>query len=396
MLDFLNVTNPNVIAADEIDPIEDAPALSMSARTSYGNASGFLTVLTSFMTWEAWSSHALIQYQEYGLRNVPNVNLLLPGAWRGLASALVANDLVVTSLAGVPNASSNINVARSSLFGGYSLIVMGETFCEGVIAGGPPLTSAQVLDSAIVRFTRAIDVATAAGASSGEARDILNSALVGRARAKLQLGDRQGAAQDAGQVAAGWSYNLIHADLPSARSRVGNQQYIFTRDALAVIVPPAFRTGDPRVPYFEPGTGGYPTVGGDGISPFYASGKFTGYGSPVRLASRLEADYILAEANGTDAQLALIARERAANGQPPYAGPTDPESVLREFQEQRGREFYLEGKRLGDLRRNGAAVPHVPEPGTTFYRPGYPTVSNQTCLPLPLVETDNNPNFRGR
>ena len=62
--------------------------------------------------------------------------------------------------------------------------------------------------------------------------------------------------------------------------------------------------------------------------------------------------------------------------------------------EQRGREFYLEVKRMGDFRRNPNNVRNVPQPGTTYFREGFSPIGNQVCWPLPLAETDNNPNFR--
>ena len=115
--------------------------------------------------------------------------------------------------------------------------------------------------------------------------------------------------------------------------------------------------------------------------------------SPIRLASKLEADYIEAEATGTAAQLALIAARRAANAQPAYTGSTAPAAVLTELMEQKGRDFYLEAKRMGDFRRIPAAVINVPVPGTAYFKPGFSPVGNQVCWPLPLAETDNNPNI---
>jgi hypothetical protein len=278
------------------------------------------------------------------------------------------------------------------------MLLMGEDFCQAVIMGGPPLTSQQILDSAITRLARAATAAQAAGvgppARGTEAFDILNAALVGRARAELQLGRKREAASDAAAVADGWTYNLVYADNPAARNRLSNRQYQFTHDAPIIVVPPDWRSGDPRVSYATPGSvPGLPAVGQDGVVPFFAQTKYTSYAAPVRLASRLEADYIAAEGSGTNAMLALIATRRAANGQPPYAGPTDDASVLTEFEEQRGREFYLEGKRLGDFRRNPAAVLHVPSPGTAYFKSGFGAVGAQTCFPLPLAETANNPNF---
>ena len=59
--------------------------------------------------------------------------------------------------------------------------------------------------------------------------------------------------------------------------------------------------------------------------------------------------------------------------------------------EERRREFFLEGHRLGDLRRYN--LPFLPAPGAP-YGPGG-TYGNQTCFPLPDVERINNPNIGG-
>jgi hypothetical protein len=40
-----------------------------------------------------------------------------------------------------------------------------------------------------------------------------------------------------------------------------------------------------------------------------------------------------------------------------------------------------------------AAVTDVPVPGSTYFKPGFAPVGNQTCYPLPLAETDNTPNL---
>ena len=93
-------------------------------------------------------------------------------------------------------------------------------------------------------------------------------------------------------------------------------------------------------------------------------------------------------------QLALIAARRAANAQPTYSGATDAASVLKELYDQRGREFYLEGKRLGDYRRNPAATTGIAPSGSVYIKPGYPNIGTQTCYPIPRAERDNNPNMK--
>ena len=58
--------------------------------------------------------------------------------------------------------------------------------------------------------------------------------------------------------------------------------------------------------------------------------------------------------------------------------------------EERRRELFLEGHRLGDMRR--FQVPLNPATGTT-YTTGGGTYGDQTCFPLPDVEKINNPNI---
>jgi hypothetical protein len=336
---------------------------------------------------------------QFALRSIVSSNqLIVPWLWSPLSVSLASNEQVISLLKATDNENANIDLARSLLFSGYSMILMGEDFCQAVIMGGPPLTSQQILDSAITRLTRATTVAQASAGGNPvrgtEAFDILNAALLGKARAELQLGDTARAATDAGKIASAWTYNLLYADNPAARSRLSNRQYQFTHDSPIIVVPPEWRSGDPRVLFAAPGSvAGLPMFGQDGILPFYAQLKYASYDAPVRLASRVEADYIAAEASGTNAMLALIQARRAANGLPAYNGPADAASVLTEFEEQRGREFYLEGKRLGDFRRNPSAVQHVPQVGQAFFKSGFGTVGNQTCFPLPLAETSTNPNF---
>lgn len=395
--DYLTVENPNVVNADAIDPAADAPVLSLSARENFFLAAGWMASFSSFFVWESWGAETFPEWNQFGLRSIVNTNAVLNNSlWVNLSVALSSNEKVVEILTGSDGEATNINLARSLLFSGYSMVLMGEDFCEAVIRSGPMLTSAQVLDTAIQRFTRAITVARASAggnpAAGTEAYDIVNAALVGKARAELQIGRKPDALATAQQVAAGFNYNIIYVDNPSARPRLSNRQFQQTRDRASIVIPPFWR-GDPRVPYSNPGTGGLPNQAADGIIDFYSQNKFRSYDAPMRLASKIEADYIAAEASGTAAMLTLIQARRSANGLPAYTGPTDDASVLMEFEDQRGFEFYLEGKRLGDFRRNGVAVRHVPATGQAYFKSGYNPVGNQTCLPLPQAETDNNPNF---
>jgi hypothetical protein len=263
-----------------------------------------------------------------------------------------------------------------------------------------------MLDSAVAQFTLAISRGDAAG---GEGLILANAARVGIARAQLQAGRLPEAIAAANTVPAGFNYNLNYVDDLAQRFRLANRMWFYVRDRGSIAVAPIWRIGpqlaagvvqdsEPRVPWritattgdFAPQDAAYASDRG---VPYAIQQKFPDYNIPVRLASKLEADYITAEAQGTAAQLTLIDARRAANSQPAYAGATDSSSVLTEFFTQKGLDFYLEGKRLGDFRRHPANIIGVPVPGATYWKPGFAPVGDNTCYPLPVTEIDNNPNL---
>lgn len=388
--DFLTVKNPNVINASAINPEADAPTLAASAQQNFAVAFGWFAMYQSWFVGEALVAETFPTRNEYGRREVLNTNgSHNSDVWQPLSVALASSSQLLDL--DLPGAASNINRARAAAFKGYSFLFMAESFCVGVSRGGPELSTAQMLDSAVAAFELAITTGTANASTAGV--QLANLARVGLARTQLQAGRRPQAIAAANAVPAGYSFNMIYVDDPGSRTRLGNRLWQFTLDRGSISVAPAFRIdGDPRIRYKSPAQHNLaPQDASSG--PFFIQDKFPAFNTPIRLASKLEADYIAAEATGTDAQLALIAARRSANNQPAYSGPTDAASVLTELMEQKGRDFYLEAKRMGDFRRVPAAVKNVPVPGTTYFKPGFAPVGNQTCWPLPLAETDNNPNI---
>jgi hypothetical protein len=391
--EFLSVDNPTVVEADAIDPVADATVLSRSAQQNLATSYGWLIMYSAWFTGEAYVIETFPTRNEFARRDVQVTNTSHNAdVWAPLSQARALADRYL-ALAG--DAASSLNVARAAMVSGFAMQFMAEQFCVGTISTpdnepGPPLNTQQMLDIAVQRFTRAIDVGrTLTGA---EASNIVNSSLVGRARAHLQAGRAAQALADANQVPAGFSYSLPYVDDVGNRTRLSNRLWQFTVDRGSIGVAPAFRVADPRVPFLPPGQHPYNAFDAADQSEFFAQQKYPSYAAPIRLASKMEADYIAAEAQGTAAMLTLIQARRAANNQGAYTGPTDPQSVLVEFFEQRGREFFLENKRLGDFRRHPTAVRHMPVPGTPYRKGGEP-IRDQQCYPLPLQETDNNPNF---
>lgn len=388
---FVEVTNPNVIDAATVDPASGATSLANSAQQNFATAAGWLAMYSGWFTEEANVSDTFPTRNEFGFRLITDLNGSLNGDVWAPISLAAASAKTVLDL-DLPNPTTNINLARAATFRGFSILMIGTDFCTGALSSGPELTTAQLLDSAIVYFSKGVDIGKANGTADGLA--LSNASLVGRARAKLQKGDKAGAAADAAAVPAGFNFDMRMTDDLANRTRLSNRLYQFTFDRSSISVAPFYRVSDPRVTYIAPGQPG--ALNGQDAVPggFYRQTKFNGYATPLRLASKLEADYIAAEAGTTAAQLALIAARRTAANQPAYAGAVDAASVLKELMVQKAFDFYLEGKRLADFRRIPAAMSGITPAGGVYFKPGYANVGTQTCYPLPRAERDNNPNMK--
>jgi hypothetical protein len=389
---FLQVENPSLIDASTVDPNSTAVTLANSAQQDYQAWYGWSIMYSAYFTGEVNVSDTFPTRNEFGYRQVENQNGDLTTSLFGPAALSAAAGKIVLDLA-LPNAATSLVYAQAALFRAYTILDMSIDFCQVTLSGGPPLTQQQGLDSAIYWFSKAITVGQANGTAAGIA--YANAALVGRARAYLQRGNNAGASADAAAVPANFVYNLQYVqDLSANETRLVNRMWQFTFDRGSTDVAAAFRVpGDPRVKWIPAPAGYNPqdvVPGG-----YFIQQKYPAYASPIRLASGLEAQYIAAEASGNTAtQLALINAQRAANGQPAYSGAGDAASVLTELYTQRAFEFWLEGRRISDLQRNAAAATYGLAPaGSTYIKPGYPSVGNQTCWILPFTETSTNPNF---
>lgn len=272
-------------------------------------------------------------------------------------------------------------LATLKAYAGYSTLLLGEGFCEMAFDEGPIMTRAEVFSRAEADFTEAIERARQAGAS-----DILNLALVGRARARLNLGRLEDAAADAAQVPEGY---VKLATRSGASERRWNRIARVTRADFFYSVSPEYRdlefggVPDPRVRVVDA-----ERLGHDGVTPLFLPLKYTAVEDPIVMASWEEAQLIKAEAmvarGDVGSAAAIINELHAQYGLPPYAGGT-PAGVMDHIIEERRRTFFLDGHRLGDMLRYD-----LPFPSGVNHK-GQP-YGNTTCFPLPTVETNNNPN----
>jgi len=275
--------------------------------------------------------------------------------------------------------------AKAAAFSGYSLTLLGEAMCSAALDLGEEMTPDEIFSVAEERFTRAIDAAQTA--SEG---DILNLARVGRARARLNMGQEADAASDAALVPEGFSYEFPYS---SADESTENKIYALMDRELMATVEVGYRdmqfqgVPDPRVVAVDLG------VQGPGTDiEIWGTTKYTSLDSPVPVATWEEAQLIQAEVamNAGRLQEAVgfinVLHDRV--GLPPFAS-SDAAEIRAQLIYERGAELFLEGQHMQDLERFN--LPLYPAPGTPFYHGG--VYSDQICFPLPDVEYLNNPNI---
>ena len=297
------------------------------------------------------------------------------------------SDEEVAAGPGQPNRTNLIAIA--SAYAGYSFVLLGEGFCtmaisylnpDNTITYGGEITRDSVFRLAIARFSEAITAATTSNNTS-----IRTMAYLGRARAKLNIGDYAGAKLDAQQVNPGYLRTVSATDGANTRrqNRVFNENSANNR-SLSVGAP--YRTmSDLRVPVTATAL-----VSATGITHYFQT-KYASIGAPFPLATYEEAQLIIAEADiRTPAfltALPIINASRTRGGQSvPFTGTTQAE-YLAELIDQRRRELFAESHHLGDLIRYN--ITPTPLAGTNYHFGG--TYGNQICLPLPAAERLNNP-----
>lgn len=325
------------------------------------------------------------------------------------------------------SAGLDLRYARVLAYGGMTYVVAAETLCEiPVVLGAAPNTPEQALRTyAIPRFEEAIQVATAVrsvpGASAGAvagADSIIALSRVGIARASLSLygfgkaeADRQRAITFASQVPEGFRFWAYYSD---SAGELNN--YLWSRttanNEASVNDTPFWELRGVDARLAIPAT---PKVTVSGVGRFVPnapssysnhSGSLPGVaiaqGSHIRLASGLEARYIRAEAEGPTADnIAFVESRRViAPGTPETASATEPTTAANFYanlRDQRRRDFFMDGHRLGDLRRYRTQYTELesisrfqqgPYPGSTTIQ-----YADNYCFPVNAAELAANPHY---
>ena len=392
----LNVTAPDKIDAASLRTPSNAPLLVNSTQGDFECAWGAFVVDGGFLSGELMDATLTAARYSLPRRAVDPSETFYSlgecdalGVYTPISRARYTADTALTLLKGWTDAQvpgRQTLIARAAIYAGYDYIMLGELFCSAAVDVGPELSSNQLFALAEDRFTQALAAANAAGDNS-----LATVAYAGRARARLDKGDGAGADADAKKVPPGFVFKATADKATSIRTnRVYAQQ-----NGAAVSVDTAYRglylvdtlgnhVPDPRTIVTDAGK-----PGGDRTTRIWISNKYSAPDSGFVVSSYAEMQLIIAEVEGgaTAASIITNLRRAALPSAAPYAGPlsTIKDTVIAE----RARQLFLQGSHQFDVRRFN--LPLYPAPGTPYPKGG--TYGNEVCLPIPAVETQNNPNF---
>ncbi len=375
---LLDVENPGVIAETALnDSLAIVPVrvgVAGDFAVAYAGGNGDEVLFSGLLAQELVHSGSFPTFREFSNGVILYDNIDLNNWWGRLQRArFVADDAArrIKTILTVPQQSSNLAEVR--IYAGFARILLSDNFGAVPYDGGPLVPQQQVYQDAEANFTEALTIAQTIGNTT-----LAQRATAGRARARLMLGNTAGALADAstipnGTATTGFRFDAIYSE---NSARENNLVVVYTITRLETSVAPAFRnTGDPRVVVLN-----LNRLGPDGATPVFQQRKYTSRASPVAITKWQEMALIRAEVKlGTgDVTGALtdINAVRSAAGLAAYAN-TNPDSVRARLRTERAYEFFLEGKRLVDLRRYN----QIPAGRASFF-------------PFPKNEIDTNPNVR--
>ena len=288
-------------------------------------------------------------------------------------------------------------IARLAAYAGYSLILLGEGMCSAAINLGTEITSDSVFAEAVLRFDKAIATATPINNDT-----LLYFSRLGRARALQRRGQIAAAGTEAALVPATFANGtpfVITTSPDSVNPRRQNFVWVHTGQNSYSSVDSGFRNvllpngqPDPRVATTNTGRNG--TAPGGVV--VWTANKHNAFRAPMPIAKYAEAQLIVAEARVAagdlgGAQTAINNARNTRPGMPQYDATGQTAAQVRtQIIEERRRELFLEGHRLGDVRHFNLPL----NPATnTPYTTGGGVYGDQRCFALPDVERINNPNI---
>ena len=447
---LLDISNPDVVP---IDLLGGATALSTVragaigdftlaySGSGAGGSGGTIEgqIMASGLLADEWiNTETFPDRIQVDARQTDPTSGTMANVFTDLSRARVAAENAVAQFRKFADTTKDAGLSEMLSLAGFAYMMFAENYCSGVpfsnaqpdgsIQYGTPLTTPQMLDTAIDRFNQALAAASILDTSVASATRIsrLSLARVGKARALLDAGrpaDADTVASGA-RVATTFMY-LVQHDLNSTRQQNGvyNGDKKFKRYGVADLEGGNglawISAADPRTPVFRsPST----NKGFDNATAQFDQYRYIDEKAPVTVATGAEARLINAEAalqrGDTVGFLGLLNGLRATPPTyflvgdlslqtqtiAPMASLTAPASsgaAITMLFNERARWLWLTAHRLNDLRRlvrpvgvrggYGLAVNSV-FPTGAYFKNGL-TYGNDVNLPVPVTER-NNPHFQ--
>ncbi len=446
----LEVLNPGSIQDADLSTPDLMPILVAGVSAEYNDVQDYLAMNIGRLSDDlaGTGSYGSTQRYRQGIVDNNDTGALWEQAHESAWAAGEAWDRLQLVLEGA--ASSDAGAARVFMLMGHAHNRLGENFCDLVYDVGSVQPREAAFDSAIIAFNQAITIGAAAGS---DADDYVLSAYAGIAQARLGkasvgTGTWQAAfdaAQDFfdnGGTEQWFDYAIYHPQANTnlmwnethGRAEVG----VWTTQAQQMFD----ATGDIRVAYTkcgewvdtsrpnpDPGmgvddqgcsSGSGAHQGADGLTAHYRQDKYDDRGSDIPRASGVEMRMIQAEAmlmmgdiSAATGMTMYLNLARASYNDPSLPPLAEPATVgTLDFRDQyphyamegdadwdawsmldaeRYATTWIEGKRLSDIMRwdhpflaGGFLAKNVPGAAAVAQR--------VSCLPIPKVECDLNPN----
>lgn len=302
-------------------------------------------------------------------------------------------------------------IAEMMNLAGFTYVFFGENFCSGVpfsrvaddgsLEFGSGQTTAEMFNTAIQRFETARSRAESAGATS-----LAYASRIGQARALLNMGNFQDAADLVTDIETGFAYEIPFSTNSAEQengvfSLTNNSERwsVVNAEGGGLAYLEAFTEGDPRTPWaVAPDSMGF-----DRAVLQLNQFKYESRSSPIALASGIEARLIEAEAalqEGSTGEFEQIHNDLRARIDSDAVGPVSADTMSQEqmvsfhFRE-RAFWLWLTGHRMGDARRLIRQYGRSEDeafPSGSYFKPAFGTYGDQVVFPIPQEET-NNPNF---
>lgn len=413
--DFLVADNPGAVKATDVNDPTYIALLANAPIFAFQSAIDDVTYWNAQFTDELWNRAVFVEEGQIDRRDTyPEMSYITAFMYNPMQrSRFLAEDAArrLKTIIAPDSSGRFLPIGRAHAYAAINYVTLAEMMCTTPIDLGVPRDWDTMMNNAISHADTAITIATATRTFLqsqtvvnanlvAQADSIIRFASVVAARAALNRGENARATTYANAVPAGWEFREYYHDNTTGQLHRSYERLVLGNNATMLNTPFFAKTGDPRIPRTVSTT----TTNGRPLSPSsYSSFNNTVAGAPLapqmsfRIASSLEAQYIIHEANPTTAAaVAFVDARRAAGSQTPsglVAG--DAAGVRAELREQRSRDFYLDNHRLGDLRRyiklyNVNLFEQGPYPGTSTGQIFHPTTF---CWPLPTSEINDNPNI---